>query len=111
MLAGGFRLVFLKPGKTGPVEHLVSLFRTFSEGVSLAKKRLGFASRVLQALPGFRFVRQSADLNEPATPLPGTGSAGAAGAGVSLPRATTCATGGATVGAAGGGAAAATACI
>src|SRR5215471_3715748 len=40
-----------------------------------------------------------------------TGSAGAAGAGVSLPRATTFATGGATVGAAGGGAAAASACI
>lgn len=66
LLAGGFRLILVKPGKTRAVERLVAFLYTLGERFGRRKNSLGLELSLDQVLPGLVFPFEGADLDQPA---------------------------------------------
>src|SRR3981189_3835465 len=70
LLAGGFGLAFLEPGKARPIEGLVAFGHRLGEGIGAGEHALGFALRRVEALLGLAGGLECADLDDPAATGP-----------------------------------------
>src|SRR4030081_546884 len=66
LLAGGFGLAFLEPGKARPIECLVAFGHRLGEGIGAGEHALGLALRRVEALLGLAGGLEGADLDDPA---------------------------------------------
>src|SRR5712671_6758123 len=64
LLAGGFGLAFLEPGKARPIEGLVAFGHRLGEGIGAGEHALGFALRRVEALLGLAGGLEGADLDD-----------------------------------------------